>query len=93
MTKKIQCQLTAWVIKPPASKPTAAPAEATKLKTPNALACSSGFGNNVTIIARMTAELVAPPIPWMKRAAMSIGWLNDNPHSTEAPMKMPRPIR
>ncbi len=29
LTKKIQCQLIAWVITPPASRPTAPPAEAT----------------------------------------------------------------
>ena len=93
LTKKIQCQLTACVMSPPASNPTAAPAEAMKLKTPKALACSSGFGNRVTIIARMTAELIAPPMPWMKRAAMSIGWFIERPHRTDAAVKMPRPIR
>ena len=31
LTKKIQCQLTAWVRTPPASRPIEAPAEATKL--------------------------------------------------------------
>ena len=91
LTKKIQCQLTAWVINPPARRPMAAPAEATKLKTPKARACSSGRGNRVTIMARITAELAAPPIPWMKRAAISIGWLKERPQSTEAPMKMPSP--
>jgi hypothetical protein len=30
-TKKIQCQLMAWVITPPARSPIEAPAEATKL--------------------------------------------------------------
>ncbi len=30
LTKKIQCQLMAWVRTPPASRPTEAPAEATK---------------------------------------------------------------
>ena len=64
-----------------------------KLKTPKALARSSGLGNSVTIIARMTAELTAPPMPWMKRAAMSMGWLNERPHMIDAAVKMPRPIR
>ena len=31
LTKKIQCQLMAWVMRPPASRPIEAPAEATKL--------------------------------------------------------------
>ncbi len=63
LTKKIQCQLTACVMRPPAIRPTAAPADAMKLKTPNAFARSSGSGNMVTIMARITAELTAPPIP------------------------------
>ena len=64
-----------------------------KLNTPKALACSSGFGKSVTIMARMTAELTAPPTPWTKRAAISIGWLKESPHSSEAPVKMPSPTR
>jgi hypothetical protein len=43
-TKKIQCQLIAWVSTPPTSRPTAPPAEATKAKTPIALACSAARG-------------------------------------------------
>ena len=44
-------------------------------------------------MARITAELTAPPMPWMNRAAISIGWLNEKPHSTDAAVKMPRPMR
>ena len=47
----------------------------------------------VTIMARITAELTAPPTPWMKRAAISIGWLNESPHSTEAAVNSARPAR
>ncbi len=93
LTKKIQCQLTACVISPPASRPIAAPAEATKLNTPNAFACSSGFVNRVTIMARITAELTAPPMPCTKRAAISIGWLKESPQRREAPTKMASPAR
>ena len=93
LTKKIQCQLTACVIRPPASNPTAAPAEATKLKMPNALARSSGSGKRVTIMARITAELTAPPIPWTKRAPISIGCAKESPQSTDAPVKIVRPTR
>ena len=91
LTKKIQCQLTAWVIRPPASKPMAAPAEATKLKMPNAFARSSGSGKRVTIMARITAELTAPPMPWTKRAPISIGCAKEAPQSTDAPVKIARP--
>ena len=93
LTKKIQCQLTACVIRPPASNPTAAPAEATKLKTPKAFARSFGSGKRVTIMARITAELTAPPTPWTNRAPISIGCANERPHNTEAPTKIARPIR
>ncbi len=70
--KKIQCQLIASVTTPPASSPIEPPAEATKPKTPIALAWSAGAGNIVTIIPRITAEVRAPPTPWMKRAPISI---------------------
>ncbi len=93
LTKKIQCQLTAWVMIPPASRPIEAPAEATKLKTPIARARSLGSGNIVTTMPRMTAELTAPPIPCRKRAAISIGWLTERPHNNEAAVNMTRPIR
>ena len=93
LTKKIQCQLTAWVIRPPASRPIEAPAEATKLKMPIAFARSAGSGNMVTTMPRITAVLTAPPIPWRKRAATSIGWLIDSPHNSEAAVNMKRPIR
>jgi hypothetical protein len=42
LMKKIRCQLIAWVSIPPAKSPTEPLAEATKLKTPIALACSRG---------------------------------------------------
>ena len=93
LTKKIQCQLTAAVMRPPARRPTAAPADAMKLNTPNAFARSSGSGNSVTTMARITAELTAPPMPWMNRAAISIGCVNESPHSIDAAVKSRRPAR
>ena len=78
---------------PPASRPIDAPAEATKLKMPIARARSPGSGNMVTTIPRITAELTAPPIPWTKRAAISIGWLNDSPQTTDATVNTPSPSR
>ena len=78
-TKKIQCQSIDCVITPPASRPTEPPAEATNAYTPIALACSRGSGNIVTIIPRITAEVIAPPIPWTKRAAISSDWLPREP--------------
>ena len=63
LTKKIQCQLIACVRAPPARSPIDPPADATKLYTPIALARSSGRRNIVTIIPRITAEVIAPPAP------------------------------
>ena len=93
LTKKIQCQLTDWVMRPPAIRPTTAPEEATKLKMPKAFARSTGSGKRVTIMARITAELTAPPMPWMKRAAISIGWLNERPQRSDAAVNKARPAR
>ncbi len=62
----------ASVSAPPASSPIDAPAAATKLKIPMARACSAGCGNIVTIIPRITAEVIAPPTPWTKRAPTRI---------------------
>src|SRR2546421_12693602 len=45
LTKKIQCQLIAWVSRPPANSPIDPPAAATKLKTPIARTRSRGSGN------------------------------------------------
>src|SRR5438128_8248376 len=44
LTKKIQCQLTDWVMRPPAIRPTTAPEEATKLKMPKAFALLHRLG-------------------------------------------------
>ncbi len=92
-TKKIQCQLIASVRIPPASRPTEAPAEATKLNTPIAFARSRGSGNIVTIMPRITAEATAPPAPWMKRAPISMPCVCETAHRAEAPVKTARPIR
>src|SRR5919204_1396117 len=60
---------------------------------PIAFACSAGRGNIVTIMPRITAEVMAPPMPCTKRAPMSISWVWATPHSSEAAVKTPRPAR
>jgi hypothetical protein len=92
-TKKIQCQLIDCVRTPPTSRPTDPPPEATKPYTPIAFARSAGSGNIVTIIPRMTAEVIAPPRPCTKRAATSISWLCASPHASEATVKTASPVR
>src|SRR4051812_11813958 len=58
---------------------------------PIALACSRGSGNMVTIMPKMTADVMAPPTPWAKRAAISMPWLCATPHSSDATVKSARP--
>ena len=90
---KIQCQLIAWVSAPPASSPIDPPADATNPYTPIAFPRSRGSGNIVTIIPRITAEVSAPPTPWMKRPTMSAPWFGAIAHSADAVVKTARPIR
>src|SRR5215207_9674517 len=92
-TRKIQCQLSASVRTPPASRPIEDPPAATNVYTPIAFACSPGSGNIVTIMPRITAEAIAPPTPWTKRAPISISWLPASPHSSEASVNTARPVR
>ena len=93
LIRKIQCQLIASVMTPPSSSPIEPPAEATKPKTPIAFAWCAGSGNIVTIIPRITAEASAPPMPWTKRAPISISWLWEAAQSSEATVKIARPTR
>jgi hypothetical protein len=91
LMKKIQCQLMARVSTPPASRPTDPPAEATNAYTPIALACSRGFGNIVTIMPRITADVMAPPTPCRNRAPTSIHWLLATPQSNDATVNTANP--
>jgi hypothetical protein len=92
-TKKIQCQLSAWVSTPPSTRPSDAPPAPTKLYTPIAFACSRGDGKSRTIMPRLTAEAVAPPAPWTNRAAISIGWLTARPQASDAAVNRTSPAR
>ena len=93
LTKKIQCQSSSSVRTPPASRPIDAPAAATKLYRLIARVRSAGSVNIVTIIPRMTAEVIAPPRPWMNRDAMRTGPLGLIPQTSEASVKTVRPTR
>ena len=53
----------ASVSTPPSISPIEAPAAPTKLTAPMALACSRASGNRVTIMPRLTAVTIAPPMP------------------------------
>jgi hypothetical protein len=45
----------------------------------------------VTIMPRITADVIAPPIPWMNLATTSTSWLCATPHRIDATVKTPRP--
>ena len=58
-----------------------------------ALTSAVVLGMIVTIMPRTTAEVSAPPAPWMKRAPISTSWLWAVAHSSEATEKIATPIR
>src|SRR4051794_13724525 len=60
---------------------------------PIAFAWSRGVGNIVTIMPRITADVIAPPTPCTKRAPTSIAWLCASPQAREARVNTPRPAR
>ena len=45
------------------------------------------------MIAMITEEATAPPMPWTKRAAISSAWLSERPQSAEAVVNSARPLR
>ena len=69
------------------------PATATNTYALIARARSSGSGNSVTMMARITEACIAAPTPWMKRAAISTPSLGARPHSTDAAVKTTTPAR
>ena len=89
--RKIQCQLIVSVSTPPTRRPIVPPPEATNANRPIAFACSRGSGNIVAIIPRITAEVMAPPIPCRKRAPISSPELVAAPQSSEAAVNTRQP--
>ena len=69
---------------PPGSSPIDPPPRRRTSRPRSPLPARPGPGNIVTIIPRITAEVVAPPMPWANRAPISRLWLSARPHSTEA---------
>ena len=93
LTKKTQCQLSASVSSPPASRPSEPPATDTNTYALIARARSAACGNSVTMIARITDAWAAAPTPWSSRAPISAASLGAMPHSSEAAVKVTRPAR
>jgi len=57
------------------------------------LACSRGFGNIVTIIPRMTADVIAPPTLGRSGDDQHRPGSETLPHNREATVKTARPAR
>ncbi len=90
---KIQCQLTAWVSRPPTSRPIDPPPTATKRYALMALARSAAPVNSVTMIATITEVEIAPPMPWKKRAVINIAWLWARAQTSDDVVKSATPLR
>ncbi len=91
LTKKIQCQLTAWVSAPPTSSPIEPPDEATAEYTLIARAVCRCSRNTPTTMPSTIADAAAPPTPWRKRAAIKSSALGASPQSTEERVNRDRP--
>ena len=69
------------------------PPAATKPKIPIAFARSAGSVKSVIISDSETAEATAPPRPCTVLAAISIPWVVESPHRSEATVKSEIPAR
>ena len=78
---------------PPSSTPIEPPPDATKPKTPIALARSAGSVNRFIISDSETAEATAPPTPWTARAVTRKPWEFARPQHSEAIVNSVMPAR
>ena len=69
------------------------PPAATKPKTPIALARSAGSVKSVIISESETADAVAPPKPWIERAAISMPFVSARPQASDASVNSVMPAR
>ena len=58
-----------------------------------ALARSTGLWNSVTMMATITDDESAPPMPWTKRDATNMAWLSAEPQAIEASVNRVTPAR
>jgi hypothetical protein len=91
--KKIHGHEKYCVKAPPRIRPTAEPPIAIAAHTASARARSLPSSNVVAMIDSAAGEISAAPSPCRARAPMSIPSLPARPSSSEAPVKMTRPIR
>ena len=93
LTKKIQRQENDWVSAPPSTSPTAEPPIAIAAQTPSARARSFPSANVVEMIESAAGEMSAAPRPCSARKPISIPEVPASPFSSDAAVKMTRPIR
>src|SRR3954471_15044400 len=91
LMKRIHCQPATSVSTPPSSTPAAPPAPPIAPHAPSALLRSEPSVKVVVMIARLAGEMIAPPSPWVARAAISIPWLEASPPTSEATEISSRP--
>ena len=54
---------------------------------------SPAAGNSVTMMAMITEDEKAPPMPWRNRPTISTAWLWATPHMTDAEVNTTMPVR
>jgi hypothetical protein len=91
LTKKIQRQDRPEVSMPPSSGPMATARPVIAPQTPNATPRSLPWKAEASR-ASDTENMIAPPTPCRPRDSWSISVLVATPHSSEAPVKMNRPM-
>ena len=89
--KKIDCQLIPSTRAPPTSGPKATARPIVAPYTPMAVARSRPGLNSWATSASDTANITAPPMPWMAREMFRNVGSGARPASAEAAVKMPRP--
>jgi hypothetical protein len=68
LMRKIAGQPRPWVSTPPSRTPEVAPSPPSAPHTPSARLRDAPSSNDVVMIARLAAEITAPPTPWIARA-------------------------
>ena len=91
LSQKIHCQEMAWTIAPPTSGPIATARPPIPPHAPSATPRRSG-GTASDRIVSVSGMTIAPPSPWIARAAISSFDEPARAAAADAAVKIPRPI-
>ncbi len=91
LMKKTQRHEAHCTIMPPRTSPSDDPPMVTAVKMLRARTRSRPSGKPVTMAASTAGEAMAPPMPWIARAASSVPEVVARPPASEARVKMARP--